>query len=246
MIGAVLPQALNSCASRFPLAIFLLQPVVVCQKVILKACGFVAGASGESFADASAKQSCAIPTVHREVALSTLSGESHGLMVGGGGLAKRGQVATHTFGGKSKAIELADGANLMTGVAVYGCVSTDQRKSILMLIDVVNGNLPAIAVVAEFALRTILATVQVSVAILALCGGIAEIKILMAIDALHFRVPAAQRKLCLRVVELKFGAQWLPALCSVTLLARNLELIAMRAVNRSIWCDLLPKGNTRR
>ena len=127
----------------------------------------------------------------------------------------------------------------MAGVAVYCCVSTDQRKSILMLIDVVNGNLPAIGVVAQFALRAILAAVQVGVAILALCGGVAEMKILMAIDALHFRVSAAQRKFGLRVPELEFGAQWLPALSGVTLLARNLELIAVRTVNRSIWHDML-------
>ena len=80
-------------------------------------------------------------------------------MAGGGGLAKSGQVTAHAFGGETEAIKLADRADLVAGIAVYGCVSTDQRKSILMLIDVVNGNLPTIGVVAEATLGAILAAV---------------------------------------------------------------------------------------
>lgn len=37
-----------------------------------------------------------------------------------------------------------------------------------MLIDVVNGNLPAVGVVTEFTLRAILAAMQIGVAVLAL------------------------------------------------------------------------------
>jgi hypothetical protein len=47
-------------------------------------------------------------------------------------------------------------------------VSADQRESILMLIDVVNGNLPTIGVVAEFTLRAVLAAMKIGVAVLAL------------------------------------------------------------------------------
>ena len=116
-------------------------------------------------------------------------------MARSGGLAKGGQVTTRAFGGESEAVELSDGADLVAGIAVYGRMSTDQRKSILMLIDVVNGNLPTIGVVAEVTLGAILAAMQIRVAVLALDGGVAEIEILVAIDALHFRVPATQRKL---------------------------------------------------
>ena len=82
--------------------------------------------------------------------------------------------------------------------------------------------------------------------VLALDGGIAEIKILVAIDALHFRVAAAQRKLGLRMFEFEFGAQRLPALSNVTLLARNLELVTVRAMERSIERDMLTERNTAR
>jgi hypothetical protein len=108
-----------------------------------------------------------------------------------------------------------------------------------MLIDVVNGNLPTVTVVAEFTLRAILAAMQIRVAVLALYWGVAEIKILVAIDARHFRVPATQRKFSPRMVEFGFGAQRLPALRGVTLLARYFELVAVRATNRSIERDVL-------
>jgi hypothetical protein len=150
-------------------------------------------------------------------------------------------VTAHAFGGESEAVELADRADPVAGVAVHGCMSADQRESILMLIDVVNGNLPAVGVVAEFTLRAILAAMQIGVAVLALYRGVAEIKILVAIDTLHFRVPAMQGKLSFRMVEFEFGAQRLPTLSGVTLLARDLELVAVRTMKRSIERDVLPE-----
>src|SRR5689334_7858403 len=99
-----------------------------------------------------------------------------------------------------------------------------------MLIDVVNRNLPAIGVVAELTLRAILAAMQIGVAVLALYWGVAEIKILVAVAALHFGVPATQRKLGLRMVEFEFGAERLPAFRGMTFLARNFELVAVRAM----------------
>jgi hypothetical protein len=167
-------------------------------------------------------------------------------MAGGSGLAKGGYVTAHAFGGEPEAVELSDRADLVAGVAVYGRMSTDQRKSILMLIDVVNGNLPTIGVVAEVTLGAILAPMQIGVAVLALDGGVAEIEILVAIDALHFCVPATQRKLSSRMIEFEFGAQRLPALSAVTLLARNLELVTVRALKRSIERDVLTEPNTSR
>jgi len=143
-------------------------------------------------------------------------------------------VTAHAFGGQSEAVELANRSDLVAGVAVHGCMGADQRESILMLIDIVNGNLPAVGVVAEFTLRAILTAMQIGVAVLALYRGIAEIKILVTVDTLHFRVPAMQRKFSFRMVEFEFGAQRLPLLNGVTLLAGNLELGAVRAMNRSI------------
>jgi len=120
------------------------------------------------------------------MALLAVGGESHGLVIGITGFAKCTQMAAHAFGGESETIELADGANLVAGVAVDGGMSSDERESILMLIDIVNGDLPAIWVVTEFTLRSILAAMQIRVAVLTLRWRAAENEILVAIGTLHF------------------------------------------------------------
>lgn len=113
-------------------------------------------------------------------------------------------------------------------------MSADQRKAVLVPIDVVNGNLPAVWVVAEFALCSILAAMKISVAILTLVRDVAEIKISVAIHALHYRVTPTQREPGLRMFEFEFGPDWLPALSAVTLLTWNLEFVPVRTPNRSV------------
>jgi len=159
-------------------------------------------------------------------------------MVRRGGLAKGGQVATGAFRGKAEAIELADGADLVARVTVHRGVSANQRKPVLVLIDVVNRNLPAVGVVTKLALGAVLAAVQIGMAILTFLWGIAKDKSLVAIRALHFCVPAAQRKFSLRVGELEFGAQRLPSLRGMAILAWELEFVAVRAVV-SVRSDVL-------
>ena len=97
-----------------------------------------------------------------------------------------------------------------------------------MLVDVVNRDLPAIWVMAQFAFRTVLSSVQVRMAVLAFLRNIAELEIRVTIDTLHFRVPPAQQKSGLRVLELHLRSQWFPSLIAVTLLARNVELFSVR------------------
>lgn len=144
-----------------------------------------------SFADAAVDQNGTVPTVHREMALLASGGKSLSLVIGICGFSECTQMTTHAFGRESEAIELADGTNLVTGIAVHGCVSADQRKAILMFIDIVNGNLPAIGIVTQLALCPVLPPVQVGVTVLALQWCVAENKILVAIGTLHLCVPAA-------------------------------------------------------
>lgn len=151
-------------------------------------------------------------------------------MVRRGGLAKCGQMATGAFRGKPEAIELADSADLVARITVHCGVSADQGKAVLMLIDVVNGYLPTVGVVTKLALGAVLAAVKIGVAILAFLRSVAKDKSLMAIGALHFCVAAAQRKFSLRVGELEFRAERLPTLRSMAILARQFELVAVRAV----------------
>src|SRR5215472_7813078 len=76
-----------------------------------------------------------LPAVHRK---------TESLMIRCPGSLKRLHVAAHARGGESLTIESADGSHLVTGVAIHHGVCTDQGKAILMLVDVLDGHLPAV------------------------------------------------------------------------------------------------------
>ena len=61
-------------------------------------------------------------------------------------------------------------------------MGTNQGKTILVLIDVVDRHLPSICVVAEFTLCAVLAAVKISVAILTFLRNVAEIEVGVAIE----------------------------------------------------------------
>ena len=69
-------------------------------------------------------------------------------MIGSGGLIERFLVATDAFRRQSEPVELADSSHLVARVAINHRVSANQRKSILVLIDAVDRNRPAVGVVA--------------------------------------------------------------------------------------------------
>jgi len=98
--------------------------------------------------------------------------------------------------------------------------------------------------VAEFALRAIFAAMQISVTILAFLRSITEHEGFVAIGTLYFCVAATQRKFRLRMTELKLGTERLPALSRVTFLARNFELVAVRAANGIIRRSALTRRKT--
>jgi hypothetical protein len=120
----------------------------------------------------------------------------------------------------------------------------DERKTILMLIDVVNRYLPAICVVAQFAFRAILPAMQVRMAVLTFFWHVAEVEVGVTINALYYRVATAQREPRLGVLELHFLPQRLPSLLRVTLLTGNIELVSVRAVTH-IAIGLLRDRNSR-
>ena len=89
------------------------------------------------------------------MALLTVGREPHRLMIRIARLSERAQVTADALGGESETIELPDGAHLVAGIAIHRRMRSDQGKTILMLVDVVNRNLPAVGVVAECALSTV-------------------------------------------------------------------------------------------
>jgi hypothetical protein len=144
-------------------------------------------------------------------------------MVGRSRLLKCFQVATDTLGGQALAIELAYGAGFVARITIRHRVGADQRKTVLMLVDGMDGHLPAIDLVAEVALCSVLATVDVSMTILAIAPDAGKNGIDVAVLAAHIAVQATQRKTGLAVIELRLAANRPPCRDGVALLAGNLQ-----------------------
>ena len=110
---------------------------------------------------------------------------------------------------------IRDSPHLVAGIAVHYRVRADQRKTILVLVDVMNRDLPAICVVAQFALGAVLAPMQIRMAILAFVWGIGEFQICVAVAAGHHGVASSQGKARLGMVELDLVRDYLPSLRGV-------------------------------
>src|SRR6266576_2917784 len=100
---------------------------------------------------------------------------------------------------------------------------TDQWEAVLMLIDVVDRNLPAIDAMTEIALGAVFSTMQVGMTILALPADIAEHRIEMAFLAEHLGMHAAQGIRRLVVIELGILADGHPSRRCVAILARRFQ-----------------------
>ena len=119
----------------------------------------------------------------------------------------------------------------MAFLALHHGVRAQERKSIEVLRDCLNGNLPARDRVALRAIRSELSTVEVGVAVSAVLADVGENRFDVAARARNLLMQAAQR--ILRQVVIKFGngADWRPACSRVAVLARNIER-AVRALLR--------------
>jgi len=178
------------------------------------------------------------------MALTAFRRKSIGLVIWVACLTERVQVTTHALRGEPKAVELSDSANFMARVTIHESMRADERKAILVLIDVVNRYLPAICVVAQFAFRSILPAMKVRMAVLTFFWHVAEVEVGMTINALYYCVATAQREPGLGVLELHFLPQRLPSHLRVTLLAWNIELFSVRALTHIAVC-LLRDRNSR-
>jgi hypothetical protein len=154
-------------------------------------------------------------------------------------------VATEALGRKAEAVELPYGTHFVAGIAVHYRVSADKWKAILMLVDAMDRNLPAVAVVAQLAFRTILAPMQIGVTVLALVGSIGEFEIGMAVAACHSCVASAKRKAGARMVKLDLALDHLPIRGGVTGGARHIELSVWTLSSRKRPFGLTMQGACR-
>jgi len=60
---------------------------------------------------------------------------------------ERGGMATYALRRQAESIELPDSSYFVTGVAVHNRMRANEWKPVLMLVDVMNRDLPAVGVV---------------------------------------------------------------------------------------------------
>ena len=121
-------------------------------------------------------------------------------------------------------LEFAIGAAFVAGIAVNGSVGAGQREPIIVLLHVLDRDLPSPYRVALFAVRAQLALVNVGVTILAALTDIRENHFHVTRGASHGSVHATQRIARLIMIEFRNSADWLPATRGVAVLAGNSQV----------------------
>lgn len=127
----------------------------------------------------------------------------------------------------------------MARIAIHCGVRSGQRKSIVMLLDLSDRNLPALHGVALLAVGSHLPPVNVSVAILAALPHIREYRFRVTLRAGHRLVHAAQRILRVIMIELRNRADGPPPVGSVAVLAWNIQASVRTVRAAGLLCSRL-------
>jgi hypothetical protein len=130
---------------------------------------------------------------------------------------------------RRETLELARCGALVAGVAIHGRVRAQKRKTILVVLDRLDGDVPPPDGVALFAIRAELAAVNIGVAASAICADIGKDQLGVTLHAVDLFVHSAKRIDGLIVIELRDASNRLPARESVAILARDCD-IAVRVV----------------
>ena len=133
------------------------------------------------------------------------------------------QMAAHTLRRQCLPIELSDGSRLVARITIHNRMRTDQRETILMLVDVVHRHCPAVRVVTQVALGTVTAPMDVSVAILALLASIRENRIDVALLTRNLCVQTPQRKCRLAMIKFGLRTQRQPSFAGMAVFTRYLQ-----------------------
>jgi hypothetical protein len=110
----------------------------------------------------------------------------------------------------------------VTILTLHCGVSPQERESILVILYLLDGNIPAEHRVTPRAIGPHLALVNIGVTVLTLLANVGKHRLDMALRALHFFVHSPQRILRFIVVELRDAADRAPSGSGVAILARNL------------------------
>jgi hypothetical protein len=124
---------------------------------------------------------------------------------------------------RRQALELSDRGALVAIVALHCRVSTQERKTILVISYFLDRDIPALDGVTLRAVRTHLSLVNVGVTILTMLADLGEYRPGMALRALHLFVHAAKRIPRLVVIELRNVANRTPPCRGMAVLTGNRE-----------------------
>src|SRR5579872_1978503 len=98
----------------------------------------------------------------------------------------------------------------MARVAVHGSMRASQWESVVVLLHLLDRDLPSANGVALFAVRAQLTPMDIGVAILASLADIAEYRLDVTLRATDRRVHTPKRISCLVVIEFRNGADRFP------------------------------------
>lgn len=126
-------------------------------------------------------------------------------------------------------LELAGRSTLMAGIAIDRSVRPGEWKAIVMLLHLLDRNRPSPHRVALFAICAQLPLVNVGMAVLASRTHVRKYLLHVTLRAGHRLVHAPQGIMSLIVIELWNGADRLPGICGVAVLASKIQ-VAVRAV----------------
>ena len=133
------------------------------------------------------------------------------------------EMAAHTLRRQRLPIELSDGSRRVACITIHNRVRTDQRETILVLVDVVHRHSPAVHVVTQVALGTVSASMNVGMAVLTLLAGVGENRVDVTLLTGNFRMEATQRKSCFAMIKLRPRSQREPAFAGMAVLTGDLQ-----------------------
>jgi len=116
---------------------------------------------------------------------------------------------------------LANRRALVAVIALHRGVRAQQRKTILVVLQLLNRDIPSLHRMALRAVRTHLAPVDVIVAILAVLAHVGEHRFDVTLRAFHFFMHAAQGIAGFRMIKFRNRADGTPTRRGMTVLARN-------------------------
>lgn len=102
-------------------------------------------------------------------------------------------------------------------------VCSQQREAVVMLLQLIGANVPALDGVALCAIRAELAAVNIGVAICTITADVLENEIRVALRASHLFVHASKRVACPIVVEFRHTPDRLPAGIRVAIFAGDAD-----------------------